>query len=339
MQIGGGAAEAARRAAEEAARRAAEAARKAAEAAARKAAEEAAKKAAEAAQAQHAEPTKDASTAAGKSLADAAKGLAEHVTQAAHKNTCAAANKEMQIAEQHPRLHARMAKELEAHGEVEMPNGQKLHLSQKNAEYIDKLEASPEDKASMRIQAAMMDYANPHGEYDMEKDVCHAQDNPFAEKTGLTQEQTTRLDGLDDGATTDTTQEVQGKAVLKDIVGALSILTGGTTDHAENVADTVQQDLKAAESQDMDLTVNVEKGDMLHSMTVVATNDAQNTITLQDTNGTITMTNAQFAQATDSDGQVGEGSAGAAQQAPPMPIFEGSGAAAQATSPTPIRRH
>jgi hypothetical protein len=229
--------------------------------------------------------------------------------QAAGKNTCAAASHELAIFEHAPTLHGQMLKGLKDDGYFKMPNGQELHLSEKNAKYIDSQPCSEEDKGSMRAQAAMMDYANQHEEYDMEKDVSKGADGKG--QRGLTTPQTERLDALDQVTETVTNSELQAKAALQDTLGRVIPWIGGHDSHEQNVLDTTSAVLDELVDANKSLIVNIDLGDGHHSVTVSAVDKEDGTVTCYDTAGTYELDAKEFdAGAKTDDGTTGNTTTG-----------------------------
>ncbi|MFN3429550.1 MAG: hypothetical protein ACK46X_06325 [Candidatus Sericytochromatia bacterium] len=314
----GGAVSAAAAAAKQAA---IEAARKAAQAAAQKAAAEAAAKlAAQAAQTlgglKPAGGTADAAEAKPQDLAKAALAIANQadplaaIEQAAGKHTCAAANKQEAMREHDPKVYNQMVKDLKENGAATMPNGQKLYLSQTNADYIDRQDLPESDKDNMRVQAALMDYANQTEEYDMEKDLSIGDDG--ATHQGLTEDQMARLDQLDNTTTTADAGQTEAIAAVAVALDMLNPFNGVNGDHAEVLSDHVQAAVKDAAREGQNLTMALDTGDGdKHAYTIVGVSDGGDTVTVRDTAGEQTLTKEEFDEAvTVAEGDVGEDGSG-----------------------------
>jgi hypothetical protein len=324
-------------AAAEAARRAAEAARKAAEAAARKAAAAAAaaaaQQAAQAAQkAAQAAAAKDVKKAVTKDLKEAGGQIAGKeqfetlVKQAEGKLTCGAANKQMAMKEKDPAEHDRIVKDLKETGEAKLPNGEKLYLSEKNEKYIAKQDISEPEKNDLRMQAALMDYANDTEEYDMASDVSKGPDGSASR--GLCEKELAKLDNLD--STTETASAGSAEvvaAVMSTVSQFTGMFSGGGKSHEEALADQFGKAVESAEEVGANLTVALELEEgVKHAVTVVGVNDKADTVTVKDTSGTYKMTNEEFDAAINaSEGDVGNDTtmAGTSYVAPPPPTGGG----------------
>jgi hypothetical protein len=313
MNIGGAvssAAAAAKQAAIEAAKKAAQ------EAAKKAAAEAAAKLAAQAVtKAMGLKPaggTADVAEAKPQEISKAAAAIASQIDplaaiqQADGKNTCAAANKQEAMREHDPRAYSQMVKDLKEHGAATMPNGQKIHLSQTNADYIDRQDISECDKDNMRVQAALMDYANQTEEYDMERDLSVGADG--STRQGLTEDQMRRLDELDQTTTTASAGATEVSAAVAVAVDFLNPFNGADISHAEALADQIQSAVKDAARNDQNLAIALDTGDgNKHAYTIVGVSDSQNTVTVRDTNGETTMSQEAFdAAVTMAEGDIGE---------------------------------
>lgn len=313
MNIGGvasAAAAAAKQAAIEAAKRAAQIA--AQKAAAEAAAKLAAQAVAKAAGAKPAGGTADAAEAKSQDITKAASAIAKQIDplaaiqQADGKYTCAAANKQEAMREHDPKAYGQMVKDLKEHGAATMPNGQKIHLSQSNADYIDRQPISECDKDNMRVQAALMDYANQTDEYDMEKDLSIGDDG--ATRQGLTEEQMQRLDNLDQTTTTASAGATEMSAAVAVAVDFLNPFNGADTSHAEALADQIQSAVKDAARNDQNLAIALDVGDGdKHAYTIVGVSDSQNTVTVRDSTGEMTMSQEAFDDAvTMAEGDIGD---------------------------------
>ncbi|MNS05316.1 hypothetical protein D3C72_367150 [compost metagenome] len=294
-----------------------EAAKKAAQVAAQKAAAEAAAKLAAQAvtKAMGLKPaggSADVAEAKPQAISKAAAAIAGQIDplaaiqQADGKNTCAAANKQEAMREHDPKAYSQMVKDLKENGEATMPNGQKLYLSQTNADYIDRQPVSECDKDNMRVQAALMDYANQTEEYDMEKDLSIGADG--ATHQGLTEDQMQRLDALDNTTTTASAGASEVQATVAVVIDALNPFNGTSTSHAEALADQIGRAVKDAAKDDQNLAIALDTGDgNKHAYTVVSVSDKDNSVTVRDASGETTMHQDDFdAAVTMAEGDIGE---------------------------------
>jgi hypothetical protein len=314
MNIGGvasAAAAAAKQAAIEAARKAAiEAAKKAAaEAAAKKAAEAQAKAAA----AKPEPKSADAAETKSQNIADVAQAVAAaadplaRIEQVHGKHTCAAAGKQEAMREKDPAGYDKMVKDLKEKGESQMPNGQKIHLSEKNREYIEKQDCSEADKENMRVQAALMDYANETEEYDMEQD--HSINAEGITHQGLTEDQMAKLDKLDESTHTADAGKVE---VAATVIAATTGIFGSGKSHAEALADQLESLVETAQENGKQVQIALDLGDGgKHSYAVTDVNDAADTVTVRDASGEKTISQEAFDKGvTSEEGDVGESGGG-----------------------------
>jgi hypothetical protein len=87
-------------------------------------------------------------------------------------NTCSAAALQEAIAASNPARYAELAKDLvNPPHQATLPNGKALQVSPANAAWIEAQNFSPADRINAYMQAALMDYANGSGAYDIATDT------------------------------------------------------------------------------------------------------------------------------------------------------------------------
>jgi hypothetical protein len=226
----------------------------------------------------------------------------EAVQQAEGKNTCAAANKQRAMAEHNPAHYKQMVRDLERTGEAVLPNGEKLKLSPANRLYIDSLPGlSPEERENMKVQAALMDYANGGEDYDMESDLSIKDDGKTHK--GLTARQAKRLDKLDNSTETATPEELQNSVynsrnifmrMLQAVFEKFGYSGPGFVSAVSDVVRDVYKRSKA-EGRDFSIALNWPGGDTPTHMVTITNVDNSGNVTVRDTHGEHTYTPDQFA--------------------------------------------
>ncbi|MFN3429549.1 MAG: hypothetical protein ACK46X_06320, partial [Candidatus Sericytochromatia bacterium] len=241
---------------------------------------------------------------------------AEDIKQAEGKQTCAAANKQMAMAERNPAQYRQMVKELEAKGRAVLANGEVIALSPANRRYIDGLAGlSPDERENMKVQAALMDYANGNETYDMATDLSMREDGTT--HVGLTARQAAKLDKLDDSTETATPEALQEEAAqsrnffMRMIQAVCQQFGYDGPGYVSAVTDVVRQELERArlERRELVLALAVENGQTDSHMVTVTAVDGDGAVTVRDTAGERTLSADAFASAlprTD-DSDVGEG--------------------------------
>ena len=240
----------------------------------------------------------------------------EAIKQAEGKQTCAAANKQMAMAERNPAQYRQMVKELEAKGRAVLANGEVIALSPANRRYIDGLPGlSASERENMKVQAALMDYANEDEAYDMATDLSMREDGTT--HLGLTARQAARLDKLDDSTETYTPEALQEETAqsrnffMRMIQAVCQQFGYDGPGYVSAVTDVVRQELERArqERREFVLALAVENGQTDSHMVTVTGVDKDGAVTVRDTAGERTLSADAFASAlprTD-DSDVGEG--------------------------------
>lgn len=212
------------------------------------------------------------------------------VLQAEGKNTCAAANKQMAMAEHNPAQYRRMVAQLEAKGRAVLPSGEHLALSAANRSYIDGLPGlSPQERENMKVQAALMDYANGGEDYDMESDLSIAESG--ATHKGLSPKQAQRLDKLDNTTETATPEELQNNVAnsrnffMRMIQSACRQFGYDGPGFVSAVTDVVRQELDRAKLEQRELAIALKwpGGDTPTHMVTVTGIDADGNVSVRDT--------------------------------------------------------
>lgn len=212
------------------------------------------------------------------------------VLQAEGKNTCAAANKQMAMAEHNPAQYRRMVAQLEAKGRAVLPSGEHLSLSAANRRYIDGLPGmTAQERENMKVQAALMDYANGGEDYDMESDLSIAESG--ATRKGLTPKQAQRLDKLDNTTETATPEELQNDVAasrnffMRLIQSAFRQFGYDGPGFVSAVTDVVRQELERAQLEQRELAIALKwpGGDTPTHMVTVTGIDADGNVTVRDT--------------------------------------------------------
>lgn len=240
----------------------------------------------------------------------------EDIKQAEGKQTCAAANKQMAMAERNPAQYRQMVKELEAKGRAVLANGEVIALSPANRRYIDELPGlSPSERENMKVQAALMDYANEDEAYDMATDLSMREDGTT--HLGLTARQAARLDKLDDSTATATPEALQAETAqsrnffMRMIQAVCQQFGYDGPGYVSAVTDVVKQEFERAqqERREFVLALTVENGQTDSHMVTVTGVAKDGAVTVRDTAGERTLSADAFAAAlprTD-DSDVGEG--------------------------------
>lgn len=240
----------------------------------------------------------------------------EDIKQAEGKQTCAAANKQMAMAERNPAQYRQMVKELEAKGRAVLANGEVIALSPANRRYIDGLPGLSADvRENMKVQAALMDYANGNEVYDMATDLSMREDGTT--HVGLTARQAAKLDKLDDSTETATPEALHAETAesqnffMRMIQAVCQQFGYAGPGYVTAVTDVVRQELERArqERREFVLALKVENGQTDSHMVTVTNVDKDGSVTVRDTAGERTLSADAFAEAlphTD-DSDVGEG--------------------------------
>jgi hypothetical protein len=222
-----------------------------------------------------------------------------------------------------------MVQSLVQTGSATLANGETIGLSEANKAYIDGLtDVDHAERENMKVQAALMDYANGIEGYDMESDLSTRFDG--STHAGLTATQAQRLDKLDESTDTATAEGLQ-KDVSQSRNFFMRMMQAVCQEFGWDgpgfisaVSDVVRDEFKRSqeERRDFSLALKWPGGDTPTHMVTVTNVADDGRVTVRDTTGEKTYDRDQFADLLprdNSDGIGGDTTMSTTSTAPPPP--------------------